>query len=225
MMLIFDCDGVLVDSEVIAEETLAERLSSWLPDLDIEAALNAALGQTTEAILASLESLSTHQLPSRALERLDDEIEARLAEQLQAVDGVAQALAVIPQAKAVVSNSRRQRVEASLAHTGLDQLLAQAPIFCAEQVARPKPDPAVYQLAAATLGVAPEACLVVEDSLAGATAARAAGMTVIGFVGASHLAPGHAERLEHLGVWKVMTHMDQLPGLWGIWRQQQEQRA
>ena len=220
--LIFDCDGVLVDSEVIAEATLAERLAEWLPDLDVEVALNEALGRTTAAILELLDGQSAHALPKDALALLDDEIEARLARELTAIDGVAQALSAIPGAKAVVSNSRRQRVVASLSRTGLDQVLGTAPIFCAEQVDKPKPDPGVYLLAAETLGVSPGACLVVEDSIAGASAALAAGMTVIGFVGASHLPADHAERLSQLGVWQVMTHMAQLPALVSNWQQRQQ---
>lgn len=218
--LIFDCDGVLVDSEVIAERTLAQRLAQWLPDIDVENALNEALGRTTEAILEHLAAASRHSLPQGALSLLDDEIEARLSRELQPVPGVAQAIEAIDLARAVVSNSRRQRVESSLATTGLRRVLGEVPIFCAEQVARPKPDPAIYRLAAQTLGVAPADCLVVEDSMSGASAALAAGMTVIGFVGASHVPPNQASRLRDLGVWQVMTDMRELPELVVSWQQQ-----
>ncbi|QEM83297.1 HAD-IA family hydrolase [Halomonas binhaiensis] len=223
--LIFDCDGVLVDSEVIAEATLIERLSEWLPDVDVEQALAQALGQTTEAILLGLEALSAHALPQAALALLDDEIEARLAQELDAIEGAAAAITVVDLPKAVVSNSRRCRVVASLSKTGLDRVLQGAPIFCAEQVERPKPDPAVYQLAANTLGVMPGNCLVVEDSVSGARAARAAGMTVIGFVGASHVPAGQADRLSELGVWRVMQRMAELPGLVEDWRSEQRLKA
>src|SRR5690606_30526939 len=117
--LIFDCDGVLVDSEVIAEATLIERLSEWLQDVDVEQALAQALGQTTEAILLGLEALSAHALPQAALALLDDEIEARLAQELDAIEGAAAAITVVDLTKAVVSNSRRCRVVASLSKTGL----------------------------------------------------------------------------------------------------------
>jgi len=223
--LIFDCDGVLVDSEVIAEMTLAERLAEWLPDLDIETEIGKALGQTTAAILAGLESASQHPLPQDALTLIDDEIEARLAHDLIAIDGVADAIARLTLSKAVVSNSRRLRVESSLNRTGLAEVFGALPIFCAEQVARPKPAPDIYLLAAKTLGVEPADCLVVEDSVSGATAARAAGMTVIGFVGASHIAPGHDQRLDDLGVWRVMRHMSELPGLVQAWQQRRGSHA
>lgn len=219
--LIFDCDGVLVDSEVIAERTLAERLGQWLPDVDVEGALNDALGRTTEAILASLAARSQHSLPDNALALLDDEIEARLARELQPVPQVSEAIAAIDLPRAVVSNSRRQRVAGSLERTGLKRVLGDdIQVFCAEQVASPKPDPAIYLLAARTLGVAPEDCLVVEDSISGATAALAAGMTVIGFTGASHVPSDQPARLQTLGVWRVMSDMRELPELVVNWQRQ-----
>ncbi|SDK98955.1 haloacid dehalogenase superfamily, subfamily IA, variant 3 with third motif having DD or ED [Franzmannia pantelleriensis] len=215
--LIFDCDGVLVDSEAIAEATLIELLDEWLPDLATEAVLRQALGMTTANILRHLESQSRHRLPVDATQRVDTTIEGRLAEELQAVPGVAAAIAAIPLPKAVVSNSRRQRVEASLATTGLAALLGEAPIFTADEVARPKPDPALYRLAAARLGVDAGQCLVIEDSVAGVTAAHAAGMTVVGFIGASHIEAGQAARLNAAGAWRVIDHMQQLAALVSDW--------
>ncbi|WP_431023913.1 HAD family hydrolase [Halomonas sp. H5] len=220
--LIFDCDGVLVDSETIAEATLVELLGEWLPDLDVDSVLSQALGMTTANILRHLEALSAHRLPEGATDLVDDAIESRLAEELQAMPGVAAAIAAIDLPKAVVSNSRRQRVLASLATTGLAARLDGAPIFTAEQVARPKPDPALYRLAAEMLGTPPARCLVVEDSISGVTAAHAAGMTVIGFTGASHVQPGQAERQAAAGAWRVIDHMRALPSLVDAWHARQK---
>ncbi|MDX1464167.1 MAG: HAD-IA family hydrolase [Halomonas sp.] len=216
--LIFDCDGVLVDSETIAEATLVELLGEWLPDLDADTVLRQALGMTTANILRHLEGLSGHRLPPAATERVDNTIEARLVRELQAVPGVAEAITAIDLPKAVVSNSRRQRVLASLATTRLDRLLGEAPVFTADQVDRPKPDPALYRLAAATLGVTPARCLVVEDSVSGVTAAHGAGMTVVGFTGASHVPAGQADRLREAGAWRVLDHMSGLAELVRRWR-------
>ncbi|WP_280549670.1 MULTISPECIES: HAD-IA family hydrolase [unclassified Halomonas] len=216
--LIFDCDGVLVDSETIAEATLVELLGDWLPDLDADTVLRQALGMTTGNILRHLEGLSVHRLPPAATALVDDTIEARLVRELQAMPGVAEAIATIDLPKAVVSNSRRQRVLASLATTGLDRLLEASPVFTADQVARPKPAPDLYHLAAGELARLPGDCLVVEDSVSGVTAAHAAGMTVIGFTGASHVQPGQAERLQEAGAWQVLTHMSGLAELIQLWR-------
>ena len=216
--LIFDCDGVLVDSEVIAEGTLIERLNRWLPDLDIAPVLSQALGMTTAGILRHLETLSIHTLPPDATEQVDTAIEERLARELKAIEGAEKAIRSIALEKAVVSNSRRRRVLASLAGTKLADAFGDVPIFTADQVANPKPDPALYHLAASQLGQMPSNCLVVEDSVAGVTAARSAGMCVIGFVGASHVDAEQATRLVQAGAWRILEHMHGLKALVDEWQ-------
>ncbi|CAM3582751.1 HAD family hydrolase [Halomonas lysinitropha] len=216
--LIFDCDGVLVDSEAIAEATLVELLGGWLPDLDADTVLSQALGMTTANILRHLEGQSRHRLPEEAKERVDQTIESRLLENLEAIDGVAEVIRTFRFPLAVVSNSRRKRVLASLATTRLDAVFGDAPIFTADQVERPKPDPELYLLAAREMGCTPAHCLVVEDSVSGVTAAHGAGMTVIGFTGASHVPPGQAERLTQAGAWRVLNHMNGLATLVDQWR-------
>lgn len=217
-MVIFDCDGVLVDSEAIAEGTLIEHLNGWLPDLDVTKLLSQALGMTTANILRHLEQLSVHTLPPNATELVDAAIETRLARELKAIDGAESAVRFIPLPKAVVSNSRRSRVIASLATTQLADAFGEVAIFTADQVADPKPDPALYQLAASTLGQAPRDCLVVEDSVAGVTAAHAAGMCVIGFVGASHVDAEQPARLMQAGAWRILEHMNGLKALVDEWQ-------
>lgn len=215
--VIFDCDGVLVDSEALAEKTLAAHLSQWLPDLDIPQLLGQALGMTTANILRHVEQLSRYQLPVNAVAQVDSAIEMRLARELQPIDGARAALSAISLPKAVVSNSHRRRVVASLAGTHLTSVLGDVPIFTADQVAHPKPDPALYLLAAAELGFPAEHCLVVEDSVAGVTAARAAGMCVIGFIGASHVDAEQTARLLQAGAWRILAHMQDLTALVDEW--------
>lgn len=216
--LIFDCDGVLVDSEAIAEGTLIEYLNRWLPDLDVAQVLGQALGMTTADILRHLETLSAYALPPDATEQVDTAIEDRLARELNAIEGAEKAIRSITLKKAVVSNSRRRRVLASLAGTQLADALGDVPIFTADQVASPKPDPALYRLAASQLGQVPSNCLVVEDSVAGVTAARGAGMCVIGFVGASHVDAEQAKRLVQAGAWRILEHMKGLEALVDEWQ-------
>lgn len=216
--LIFDCDGVLVDSEALAEDTLIQHLSRWLPDLNVAQVLSQALGMTTADILRHLEQLSAYSLPPNAAEEMDTAIEARLANELKAIDGVEKAVRRITLAKAVVSNSRRRRVIASLTGTRLADAFGDVPVFTAEQVANPKPDPALYHLAASHLGQVPGDCLVVEDSVAGVTAACAAGMCVIGFVGASHVDADQSSRLINAGAWRILEHMRDLEALVDEWQ-------
>ncbi|MCI0509131.1 HAD superfamily hydrolase (TIGR01493 family)/HAD superfamily hydrolase (TIGR01509 family) [Chromohalobacter marismortui] len=217
-LLIFDCDGVLVDSEVIAELVLRERLAAWLPDLAIGDELHRALGMTTQAILDHLCARSANALPDAALTHIEAAIERRLGEELEAMAGVEEAIEALELPLAIVSNSSRRRVIASLANTGLDAQFGKAPMFTAEQVAHPKPAPDVYRLAAESLEIAPSDCLVVEDSVSGVSAACAAGMTVIGFTGASHIGPGHGARLRDAGAWQVIAHMAELGALVQRWR-------
>ena len=127
--LIFDCDGVLVDSEALAEETLETHLGQWLPDLDIPTLLSQALGMTTADILKHLAQLSRHQLPPDASERVDSAIEARLARELTAIAGVHDAVSSLDLPKAVVSNSRRCRVLASLASDAIGRGVGQCADF------------------------------------------------------------------------------------------------
>ncbi|SDL36910.1 haloacid dehalogenase superfamily, subfamily IA, variant 3 with third motif having DD or ED [Modicisalibacter muralis] len=222
--LIFDCDGVLVDSEAIAEAVIVQRLGEWLPDIQPAAMLRQALGMTTAAILEHIERHSAHSLPSDALLRIESDIEKHLERDLQAIEGVLEAVAELRLPLAIVSNSSRRRVQASLANTGLlETLLGEAPLFTADQVERPKPAPDVYLLAARSLNSEPRDCLVVEDSVSGVTAAHAAGMTVIGFTGASHIEPGHGERLKQVGAWRVLQRMWDLDGLIQQWRESRSQ--
>ena len=110
----------------------------------------------------------------------------------------------------MASNSRRHSLERSLARAGLSELIGER-LASADMVALPKPAPDVYLHAASLLGVAPERCLVVEDSSTGTRAALAAGMRVIGFVGAGHIPAGHAEVLRELGAIAIVEHMRELP--------------
>ncbi|MBP5981708.1 MAG: HAD-IA family hydrolase [Halomonas sp.] len=218
-VVIFDCDGVLVDSEALAECVLEEYLGQWLPDLNVAERLSQALGMTTGDILKYLEQQSAYTLPDNATELMDTAIEERLACELNPMAGAYDAVLAIPFAKAVVSNSRRKRVVASLSSTRLADAFGKGtPIFTADQVASPKPDPALYLLAAAELGCLPSDCLVIEDSVAGVTAAHAAGMCVVGFVGASHVDAEQPERLQQAGAWRILKHMQGLSALVNEWQ-------
>jgi HAD superfamily hydrolase (TIGR01509 family) len=208
--LICDCDGVLVDSEAIADRVLFDTLSATFPGIDFRADVKSAFGQQTSRFLASLEPRHAIAMPpdfTRTIERITAD---ELARSLQAVPGVGDALRQVPLPLAVVSNSQRARVRLSLERAGLTELFG-ANIFSAEQVARPKPAPDVYLHAAATLGVAPARCLVVEDSVAGLTAANAAGMTTLAFIGASHIPDGYEQRLIERGFTRIVRDMRELP--------------
>lgn len=210
--LICDCDGVLVDSEVIADRVLLRSLSAQFPTIDFASVAHLAFGQRTSTFLAELETRYPIKIPDGFLAGVEREIDNEFKRALAPIAGVRDALADVPLPAAVVSNSRLARVAASLSRVGLADIFG-ARVFSAEQVGRPKPHPDVYLHAARELGVAPERCLVVEDSVTGLTAARAAGMKTIAFVGASHVPKGYAQVLRNLGVTRIIERMEQLPGL------------
>jgi HAD superfamily hydrolase (TIGR01509 family) len=210
--LICDCDGVLVDSEVIADHVLLETLSATFPGLDFTSAVKTAFGQQTSRFLEGIKTSFDIELPADFLETVEHNVELALSSKLTAVGGVRDALQRVPLPAAVVSNSRMKRVQASVRRAGLQQVFGER-VFSAEQVARPKPYPDVYLFAAQQLGVEPAKCLVVEDSVAGLNAARAAGMKTIAFVGASHIPEGYADALRKMGMTRIMEHMDELPAL------------
>lgn len=210
--LICDCDGVLVDSEVIAERMLLRTLSAEFPGIDFHAVAHLAFGQRTSLFLAGLEARFGIEIPAGFLATVEREIDAELKRTLAPVAGVRDALSRVTLPAAVVSNSRLTRIAASLERVGLTDLFGPR-VFSAEQVERPKPHPDVYLHAARELGVDPARCLVVEDSVTGLTAARAAGMKTIAFVGASHVPKGYAQVLRNLGVTRIVERMEQLPAL------------
>jgi HAD superfamily hydrolase (TIGR01509 family) len=210
--LICDCDGVLVDSEIIADRVMLETLTATFPGLDFEPIVKTAFGQQTSRFLESIEKSFDITLPANFFDTIEHNVELELAASLSPINGVRDALQRVTLPAAVVSNSRMKRVNASVRRAGLQQIFGER-IFSAEQVARPKPYPDVYLFAAKTLGVQPSRCVVVEDSVAGLNAARAAGMKTIAFVGASHIPDGYADALRKMGMTRIMQHMDELPAL------------
>lgn len=211
-LLISDCDGVIVDSEILSHRVLFEALSLHVPAERLHEALEGTFGLTVPSIIELIEKRFGLSLPDTFDSDLRRQSERVVAEQVQAIPGVREALMAIGLPLAVASNSRLHNVESSLRRAGLSERVA-GRIFCAEMVASPKPAPDVYLLAAERMGVAPGRCLVVEDSPTGVLAARTAGMQVIGFTGASHIPAGHDQALRELGVTAVIERMQDLPEL------------
>jgi HAD superfamily hydrolase (TIGR01509 family) len=174
--------------------------------------LSGSFGLQTPDILERLVGHLDEPLPPGFFERLDLAIVEALHLEAAPVPGVREALERITLPIAIASNSSRDWIELSLERAGLAARIGGA-IFSAELVRRPKPAPDVYLLAAEASGIAPARCLVVEDSETGVAAALAAGMSVIGFTGASHIPAHHPGRLLALGARQIVETMDRLPGV------------
>lgn len=210
--LICDCDGVIVDSEVVAERALVKALSEFAPGDEVAAVIRASFGQMTSIVLAHIEQRFDIALPAAFEETLYAEVEYLIATTAEPIAGVRAALEAIDLPLAVVSNSTQASVSNSVRRAGLEQRVGGC-IFTAEMVGKPKPAPDVYLRAVAALETPAARCLTIEDSEAGVRSAVAAGVPVIGFVGASHIPAGHAEHLRKLGAVAILERMSDLASL------------
>ncbi|HVW29104.1 MAG TPA: HAD-IA family hydrolase [Polyangiaceae bacterium] len=205
-LVAFDCDGVLVDSEPLVNRVFAEVVARGGPVLDVEASLVRFTGVSMAERIAAVRD-EYGWTPPRTFERDFDELQRKaLQSGLHAVPGVIAAVRTVRTARAVVSNGTLAEMTLKLTTVGL--LDAFAPnLFSAAEVARSKPHPDVYLKAIATLGVTAKEAIAVEDSVPGATAALAAGLTVFGYAGKSR-----DDALARLGA-RVFHDMTDLPRL------------
>jgi HAD superfamily hydrolase (TIGR01509 family) len=215
-LLIFDCDGVLVDSEHLACAALADLMTALGHSMTAEDAMLAFAGRSLKDVLARAEELLSRPIPKDLGERAALELMARFRRELKAVAGVKDAIAALPYRRCVASSSAPDRLMLSLEVTGLSPLFGDN-VFSAVEVANGKPAPDLFLLAAQRLGVEAASCIVIEDSVLGVKAARAAGMAVIGFTGGSHANQDLAERLAAAGAEPVIHSMARLPAAVEQW--------
>ena len=208
-LIIFDCDGVLVDSEVLAVKAMCEVLNeAGVPAT--EAMVGQCFGMKQADILLRLAEDTQTNIPDGVAERLWPATRRWFERELQPMPGVAAFLAAHGAGKrCVASSSNPDRIKVSLELTGLAGYFG-AHVFSSHQVARGKPAPDLFLFAAANLDVRPERCIVIEDSIYGVQGAKAAGMTAFGFDGGSHIQPGHAAILLEAGATSVERSWDAL---------------
>lgn len=211
-LVIFDCDGVLVDSELISCRAHAETLTRCGYPITPDQVLVRFLGVSDREARLAVESEIGRELPSDFEAQVKAATLKFYAGDLQAITHVAAAIAAIDLPKCVASSGTPEKIRHGLTCAGLYEVLAPH-IFSATQVARGKPAPDLFLFAASRMNASPERCVVIEDSAAGVTGARAAGMTVLGFHGGSHCRPGHAAKLRDAGAATTFDDMRQLPEL------------
>ena len=209
MLLIFDCDGVLVDSEPLACRIDAEYLTELGYPFTAEEIVLRFVGVSLKDMVARIEAEHGRRLPTDFGARLTRRILDRFETELQPVRGVRDAVLALPHRRCVASSSTPDRIALSLRAAGLADLFGD--LFSAVEVKRGKPAPDLFLHAAARMGAAPEECVVIEDSAFGVRAARAAGMRVIGFAGGGHCGPEHKSKLIAAGADRVIADMRQLP--------------
>jgi HAD superfamily hydrolase (TIGR01509 family) len=208
-LVIFDCDGVLIDSEVIFGRVLGECLIAADFPTTIDEAMALGFGKDRLTLTAEVKTRFGRTLPDGFFETMRARVDMAFERELRPIPGVEQLLAALPGRRCVASNSHLERVRHALAVTRLLPLF-DPHVFSASQIARGKPAPDLFLFAARQLGAVPEECVVVEDSLTGVEAASAAGMPVVGFCGGSHCPDGHADRLIAAGCSRVFAGMPDL---------------
>ena len=212
-LVIFDLDGVLVDSEPISSQITAAALAEAGIEISEAEVCDRFLGISTGSMLRTIEAEQGWRLPASFQEDLRARILKAFERELEPVSGVRAVLDALPLRHCVASSSHLERIRRSLELVGLLDRLAPN-LFSATMVERGKPAPDLFLLAAAKMAAEPIRCLVVEDSEVGVRAGKAAGMTTFGFTGASHVCPRtHGPQLQAAGADAVFAEMAALAGL------------
>ena len=211
-LIIFDCDGVPVDSEVISCRAHAEILTRHGYPITADEVLNRFLGVSDREARLMIENEISRKLPNDFESQVKQATLQFYADDLRAISYVSEAIAAIGLPKCVASSGTPEKIRHGLTCAGLYDQLAPH-IFSASEVKRGKPAPDLFLFAAEQMQAAPAQCLVIEDSIPGVTGAVAAGMTVLGFHGGSHCPPGHGDTLRAAGAIMTFEDMRQLPDL------------
>lgn len=194
-LLIFDCDGVLVDSEALVMEVEAAMLTAAGYPITVDEIADRFVGLSYATMLDELGAEHGRPVPAALGRRVRQAALDELSHRLRPVKGIEALLEGLDRPRCVASSSDLDRIELSLTVTELGRFFEPGTVFSAQMVERGKPAPDLFELAAARLGAEPRTCMVIEDSPAGVTAARAAGMDVVGLVAGRHARPDLADRL------------------------------
>ena len=217
--LLFDCDGVLVDSEAITNGVLCAMLNEAGWALAPDECMRIFIGKTVRSEAARIEAHTGQPLTDVWMAAFYARRNALLEAELQPIEGAIEAVRTVHERLqgriACASGADRFKVEMQLAQVGLAPYFA-GRIFSGHEMPATKPAPDVYLAAAAALGVAPARCLVIEDTVTGVQAGVAAGATVVGY-SPSPVGHGTPEALRGAGAQHIIADMAALPGLLSGW--------
>jgi HAD superfamily hydrolase (TIGR01509 family) len=205
-VVIFDCNGVLVDSEPLATAVVSEEFMRAGIPLTPDMIARHFTGRRLSDMFAEVEFAARRKLPAGFAANVAELILRRLRNELCPTHHAAYALSWLRGPKCVATSSSLERIRVSLESTGLIRFFERN-LFSANEVRNGKPAPDLFLHAAKKMGVEPRTCIVVEDSTVGVTAGVTAGMTVIGFTGASYARSGTADQLRAAGARDVITDL------------------
>jgi len=210
-VVIFDCNGVLVDSEPLATAIVSQEFKRTGIALTPDMIARYFIGRRPTDMFAELEIAAGRKLPLDVVATIAGEILRRFRVELRAIKHVSYALSWLRGPKCVASSSSIDRIRLSLESTGLIRYFDPY-LFSASDMRNGKPAPDLFLHVANKMRIPPAECIVVEDSAIGVAAGVAAGMTAIGFVGGSHAGPQHASHLRTAGARAVISDMRALKG-------------
>ncbi len=204
-LLIFDFDGVVADSEVLANQILAEMVTALGVPTTLQDSYRQYMGMRFSEIVAAVEAAVGGRLPQDFSAQFQAQTLARFRAELRAVEGAREYIDAFSHIRrCIASSSSLDRLALCLEVLRLEGAFGPH-VFSASSVARGKPHPDIFLHAAKMMGVAPSRAIVIEDSASGVQAGIAAGMTVIGLLAASHIPAGHRERLLAAGAQHVAS--------------------
>ena len=211
--LIFDFDGVIADSEAIANTVLAETVTGLGYSTTLDQSLSRFAHRRWVEVMAEIEAVTGKPLPTNFSDGLKRATLERFRTDLKEVSGAANFIkrfAHLP--RAIASSSSIDRLQLCLQVLGMEAEFGDR-VFSADMVARGKPHPDIFLFAAGRLGVSPDRCLVIEDSAGGIQAAVAAGMTAVGLCAASHIREGHDIKLRDAGAVHLAQSWGEVEGI------------
>ena len=216
--MLFDFDGVLIESEYLGNKQIADWLTANGHPTTVEQSMATFMGLGKIDFLQAVERWIGGPVPDSFHLARDEEDRRVMAEGIDAVAGAVEFVRALPPElpRAIVSSSSTAWIARHLEHIGLRDAFGDHLYSGREHVARGKPAPDLYLHGAAALGVAIGDCLVIEDSPVGATGAVASGAYVVGLCAGSHCGVGHGERLRVLGVHTVAASWDEVAALCGL---------
>lgn len=214
MLIIFDCDGVLVDSEILALQVQVATYAEHGLETSEEEFSERFSGMTSEEIMREVSEELDTGLPQSISDDIDTRIDDKMANELNAISNVHRMLDMLDGPRCICSNSSMERLTISLKRTELLDRFRPY-IYSATEVGskEPKPSPNVFLHAAKALESDPAQAIVLEDSFHGVSAAVTAGMRVVGFTGGSHTYPTHAEKLMEAGAETTINMLTDFPAV------------
>lgn len=212
-LVIFDCDGVLVDSEPLSMRVLLETVADAGAVIDVAQGYESFLGKSLSSVTEILRTDYGIDLGPAVLDRMRERLYELFRHELRPIPGIAETLAAMPVPFCVASSSQLERIRLTLDVTGLSPFFGNR-IFSASMVAHGKPAPDLFLHAAREMRVEPVRCIVIEDSPAGVDAGKRAGMRVFAFMGGSHAqSEAHRALVERFEPTLIFEHMTEMPAL------------